>query len=165
MFLWHQYIWIYQSFLLLILCINQSLPEGHQQIEDVTIISSSDFERFLEYDESKENGSDFDGFYEKDDLDDESLKRIPVEEIEDVLLSSDVDKSEILHVFKMEGFKTPAKICIDNQSEFIRSKVDGKVFRQGRWISARDVVIRVKLLWFAFSNSPFLCVFFSLSET
>lgn len=110
------------------------------------IISSSDFERFLEYDESKENGSDFDGFYEKDDLDDESLKRIPVEEIEDVLLSSDVDKSEILHVFKMEGFQTPVKICIDNQSEFIRSKVDGKVFRQGRWISARDVVIRVKLL-------------------
>lgn len=134
------------SFLLLILCIYESLPEGHQQIEDVTIISSSDFERFLEYDESKENGSDFDGFQEKDDLDDESLKRIAVEEIEDILLGSDVDKSEILHVFKMEGFKSSVKVCIDNQSEFIRSKIDGKVFKKGRWISARDVVIKVKLL-------------------
>lgn len=131
-------------FFLLILFIFESLPEGHQHIEDVTIISSSDFERFLEYDDSKENGSDFDGFHEKDDLDDESLKR--VEEIEDLLPGSDVDKSEILHVFKMEGFKSCVKICIDNQSEFIRSKIDGKTFKQGRWISARDVVIRVKLL-------------------
>lgn len=133
-------------FFLLILFIFESLPEGHQHIEDVTIISSSDFERFLEYDDSKENGSDFDGFHEKDDLDDESLKRVAVEEIEDLLPGSDVDKSEILHVFKMEGFKSCVKICIDNQSEFIRSKIDGKVFKQGRWISARDVVIRVKLL-------------------
>lgn len=133
-------------FFLLNSFIYESLPDGHQQIEDVTIICSSDFERFLEYDDSKENGSDFDGFHEKDDLDDESLKRIAVEEIEDLLLGSDVDKSEILHVFKMEGFKSPVKICIDNQSEFIRSKLDGKVFKQGRWISARDVVIRVKLL-------------------
>lgn len=133
-------------FFLLILFIFESLPEGHQHIEDVTIISSSDFERFLEYDDSKENGSDFDGFHEKDDLDDESLKRVAVEEIEDLLPGSDVDKREILHVFKMEGFKSCVKICIDNQSEFIRSKIDGKVFKQGRWISARDVVIRLKLL-------------------
>lgn len=137
---------------------NKCLPEGHQQIEDVTIISSSDFERFLEYDESKENGSDFAGFPEKDDLDDESLKRIPVEDIEDVLLSSDVDKSEILHVFKMEGFKSPVKVCIDNQSEFIRSKIDGTVFKQGLWISARDVVINGNRVSMTISPGKFFVV-------
>uniref|UniRef100_K1R998 Uncharacterized protein n=1 Tax=Magallana gigas TaxID=29159 RepID=K1R998_MAGGI len=41
----------------------------------------------------------------------------------------------------MEGFKSPVKICVDNHSEFIKSKVGGKVFRQGLWVSARDVVI------------------------
>lgn len=105
-------------------------------------MNSSDFDRNLEDNESVENGSDFDGFLE-DDNSDESLTRIPVEEIKHVLVSSGVDKSEILHVFKMEGFKTPVKICIDNHSELIKSKVGGKVFRQGHWISARDVVIEV----------------------
>lgn len=73
-----------------------------------------DFEWFFEYDDFKENGLDFDGFYEKDDLDDESLKWVVVEEIEDLLFGSDVDKSEIFYVFRMEGFKLFVKICIDN---------------------------------------------------
>lgn len=106
-------------------------------------MNSSDFDRNLEDNESVENGSDFDGFLE-DDNNDISLTRIPVEEVEDVLVRSGVDKSEILHVFKMEGFKSPVKICIDNHSEFIKSKVGGKVFRKGHWLSARDVVIEVK---------------------
>lgn len=106
-------------------------------------MNSSDFDRNLEDNESVENGSDFDGFLE-DDNNDISLTRIPVEKVEDVLVRSGVDKSEILHVFKMEGFKSPVKICIDNHSEFIKSKVGGKVFRKGHWLSARDVVIEVK---------------------
>lgn len=106
-------------------------------------MNSSDFDRNLEDNESVENGSDFDCFLE-DDNNDISLTRIPVEEVEDVLVRSGVDKSEILHVFKMEGFKSPVKICIDNHSEFIKSKVGGKVFRKGHWLSARDVVIEVK---------------------
>lgn len=106
-------------------------------------MNSSDFDRNLEDNESVENGSDFDGFLE-DDNNDISLTRIPVEKVEDVLARSGVDKSEILHVFKMEGFKSPVKICIDNHSEFIKSKVGGKVFRKGHWLSARDVVIEVK---------------------
>lgn len=129
--------------LYLIFGIYQSLPEGYQQIEDVTVMNSSDFDRNLEDNEPVENSTDFDGFLE-DDSNDESLTRIPVKEIEDVLVSSGVDKSEILHVFKMEGFKSPVKICLDNHTEFIKSKVGGKVFRQGHWISARDVVTKVK---------------------
>ncbi|XP_065929776.1 uncharacterized protein [Magallana gigas] len=116
------------------------LPKGYQQIEDVTVMNSSDFDRHLEDNEFVENGSDFDGFL-NDDNNDENLTRLPVKEIENVLVSSGVDKSEILHVFKMEGFKSPVKICVDNHSEFIKSKVGGKVFRQGLWVSARDVVI------------------------
>lgn len=131
------------SFFIPFFCIYQSLPKGYQQIEDVTVMNSSDFDRHLEDNEFVENGSDFDGFL-NDDNNDENLTRLPVKEIENVLVSSGVDKSEILHVFKMEGFKSPVKICVDNHSEFIKSKVGGKVFRQGLWVSARDVVIEVK---------------------
>lgn len=132
------------SFCISFFGIYQSLPEGYQQIEDVTVMNSSDFDRNLEDNEPVENSTDFDGFLEENDSNDESLTRIPVKEIEDVLVSSGVDKSEILHVFKMEGFKSPVKICLDNHTEFIKSKVGGKVFRQGHWISARDVVTKVK---------------------
>lgn len=97
------------SFCISFFGIYQSLPEGYQQIEDVTVMNSSDFDRNLEDNEPVENSTDFDGFLE-DDSNDESLTRIPVKEIEDVLVSSGVDKSEILHVFKMEGFKSPVKI-------------------------------------------------------
>lgn len=54
-------------------------------------MNSSDFDRNLEDNESVENGSDFDGFLE-DDNNDISLTRIPVEEVEDVLVRSGVDK-------------------------------------------------------------------------
>lgn len=89
--------------------------------------------------------SDFDRFLE-DDTDDGSIKRIPVEDIEDVLVSSGVDKSEILHVFKMEGFKSPVTICVDNHYTFLTSKIGGKVFRKRQWTSAEDIVIVVSVI-------------------
>lgn len=87
-----------------------------------------DFDWNLEDNEFVENSMDFDGFFE-DDSNDESVIRIFVKEIEDVLVSSGVDKSEIFYVFKMEGFKLFVKICFDNYIEFIKLKVGGKVFR------------------------------------
>lgn len=71
------------SFCISFFGIYQSLPEGYQQIEDVTVMNSSDFDRNLEDNEPVENSTDFDGFLE-DDSNDESLTRIPVKEIEDV---------------------------------------------------------------------------------
>lgn len=87
-----------------------------------------DFDWYFEDNEFVENGLDFDGFF-NDDNNDENLIRLFVKEIENVLVSSGVDKSEIFYVFKMEGFKLFVKICVDNYFEFIKLKVGGKVFR------------------------------------
>lgn len=140
----------------LIFCIYQSLPEGHQQIEDVTVMYSSDFDWTFEDDESQgseseENGNDFEEFID-DDKDDGSIIRIPPEEIEDILVDSGVDKSEMLHVFKMEGFKSPVKISVNNHSEFMIPEVGGKVFYKKQWVSARDVKTEVKITCILFAQ-------------
>lgn len=81
---------------------------------------------------------------DKDETDNGSIQRIPAEEIEDELASSGVDKDEILHVFRMEGFGLPVTISVDNQSELKRPKLGGKVFYKRQWISATNFVIKVR---------------------
>lgn len=146
----------------LIFGIYQSLPEGHQQIEDVTVMYSSDFDWTFEGDEvqgseSEENGNDFEEFIE-DDKDDGSITRIPEEEIKDILASSGVAKTEMINVFKMEGFNSPVKISVNNRSEFIIPEVGGKVFYKGKWISAGDA--KTEVFIFSLNNFDFLLVFF-----
>lgn len=125
-------------------------------MEDVTVMYSSDFDWTFEDDESQgseseENGNDFEEFIE-DDKDDGSIIRIPPEEIEDILVDSGVDKSEMLHVFKMEGFKSPVKISVNNHSEFMIPEVGGKVFYKKQWVSAGDAKTEVKITCILFAQ-------------
>lgn len=79
-----------------------------------------------------------------DDKDNGNIKKIPVEEIKGIFVNSGVDESEIINVFKMEGFQTSVQINVDNNSAFILPEINGKVFKERKWISATDVKIEVK---------------------
>lgn len=79
-----------------------------------------------------------------DDKDNGNIKKIPVEEIKGIFVNSGVDETEIINVFKMEGFQTSVQINVDNNSAFISPEINGKVFKKGKWISATDVKIEVK---------------------
>nr|XP_022305566.1 uncharacterized protein LOC111112394 [Crassostrea virginica] len=104
------------------------LPPGQVHIaDDVTAPypceeeNSSDFE-----DTSDENGSDCIG----------SLTRCSLENNEEQLKASDIEKTELIRSYKMEGFQSSIKVCVDNQRPFICSSVGGKVLQNGKWVSA-----------------------------
>lgn len=123
----------------------QSLKRGIQQIEGVTITLPENLQD-EGYDDDDDKACDFLGFINDgtDDKDNGNIKTIPVEEIKDIFVNSGVDESEIINVFKMEGFQTSVQINVDNNSAFIWPKINGKVFKKRKWISATYVKIKVK---------------------
>lgn len=73
------------------------------------------------------------------------MTKIPQEEIEKHLKSNDFDRSEIIHTYKMEGFESSVDVRVDNRYAFTCPSVGGKVFKEGRWKSAKNVVVEVLL--------------------
>lgn len=150
-----------------IFCTNFSLPQGEIQIEeDVSLRISSDFEGFVLENDENEKGSDFveesatdsDDAVENDSDFEGSLTKIPPEEIEEILKSSDLDRSEIIHTYKMEGFESSVDVRVDNKSAFTCRSVGGKVFKGGRWKSTKNVVVEV------FLPSVIYCILFHAQQ-
>lgn len=110
-----------------------------------------DFEGFIKENDINEKGNDcieelVNDFDDGDvnDLDFEgSLIKIFLEEIEEVLKSSEIDRSEIINIYKMEGFELFVDICVENKYVFICWGVGGKVFKGGRWYLMKNVVVEV----------------------
>lgn len=112
-----------------------SLPPGQVHIaDDVTAPypcedeKSSDFDDFFE-----ENSSDFIGSLTKCSLDNNAH-----------LNTSDIETTELIQSYKMEGFQSQVKVCVDIHRPLIYPSVGGKVLKNGQWISAN--VIRVKVI-------------------
>lgn len=99
-----------------------------------------------DFDDDVVNDLDFEG----------SLIKIFLEEIEEVLKSSDIDRSEIINIYKMEGFELFVDICVENKYVFICWCVGGKVFKGGRWYLMKIVVVEV----FIFLVIYMYCYFF-----
>lgn len=116
--------------------------------------------------ESDDNAGDFLSFLDDDtdDKDNGNIKKIPVEEIKGLFVNSGVDENEIIHLFKMEGFESSIEIHVDNLYEFIWPKVDGKVFRKGKWISATHVEIEVNNDSLAVILTFYISVFLELKR-
>lgn len=112
---------------------------------------SSDFEGFIKENDTNEKGNDCTEESANDSDDDVvndsdfegSLTKIPPEEIEEVLKSSDIDRSEIINTYKMEGFESPVDIRVENKYAFTCRCVGGKVFKDGRWYSTKNVAVEV----------------------
>lgn len=94
-------------------------------------------------DDDAVNDTDFEG----------TLTKIAPEEIEEILKSSDMDRSEIIHTYKMEGLKSTVDIRVANKSTYICQSVGGKVFKGSKWKSTKNVVIEV---WTFFLYGMFL---------
>lgn len=131
-----------------------SLPPGEIQIEENVIENlSSEFEESDKWSTTCEIGDAFQGELAPDsDYDEENeiyfertLTKIPQEEIEKHLKSNDFDRSEIIHTYKMEGFESAVDVRVDNRYAFTCPSVGGKVFKEGRWKSAKNVVVEVLL--------------------
>lgn len=112
---------------------------------------SSNFEGFIKQNDTNETGSDFieesandfdDDFVNDSDFEG-SLTKIPPEEIEEILNSSDIDRSEIINTYTMEGFVSSVIVRVENKSAFTCPFVGGKVFKGGRWKSAKNVIVEV----------------------
>lgn len=112
---------------------------------------SSDFEGFIKENDTNGKGNDCteesandsdDGVVNDSDFEG-SLTKILPEEIEEVLKSSDVDRSEIINTYKMEGFESPVDIRVENKYAFTCRGVGGKVFKGGRWYSTKNVAVEV----------------------
>ena len=67
-----------------------------------------------------------------------------MENNEEQLRASDIEKTELIQSYKMEGFRSPIKVCVDNQHPFICASVGGKVLQNGEWVSANVVRIEVQ---------------------
>lgn len=112
---------------------------------------SSDFEGFIKENDTNGKGNDCteESANDSDDGDvndsdfEGSLTKIPPEEIEEVLKSSDIDRSEIINTYKMEGFESPVDIRVENKYAFTCRGVGGKVFKGGRWYSTKNVAVEV----------------------
>lgn len=131
-----------------------SLSLGEIQIEENFIVHfSSEFEESVQGSDACEKRNDFLEELAPDSDDDEeneiyftrTLTKIYQEEIKELLKSNDFDRSEIIHTYKMEGFKSSVDVRVDNKSAFTCPSVGGKVFKEGRWKSAKNVVVEVLL--------------------
>lgn len=71
-----------------------------------------------------------------------TLTKTSQEEIEELQIY-DFDRSEIIHTYKMEGLESSVDVRVDNRSAFSCTSVGGKVFKEGRWKSAKNVVFEV----------------------
>lgn len=117
------------------------------------MLFSSDFEEVeQDYDENekstdfiKESATDSDDFDDVvNDTDFEGkITKISPEEIDEILKSSDMDRSEIIHTFRMEGFVSTVDIRVANKSTFTCQSVGGKVFNGSKWKSTKNVVVKV----------------------
>lgn len=65
------------------------------------------------------------------------------EENEELLQIYDFGRREIIHTYKMEGFESSVDVSVENRSAFTCTSVGGKVFKEGRWKSAKNVVFEV----------------------
>lgn len=135
-----------------IICTTLSLPPGEIQIEeDVSVGFSSDFEGFIKQNDKIETGSDiieesandFDDEFVNDSDFEGSLTKIPPEEIGEILNRCDIDRSEIINTYTMEGFESSVIVRVENKSAFTYPSVGGKVFKGGRWKSAKNVIVEV----------------------
>lgn len=131
-----------------------SLPQGEIKIEeDVSVYFSSDFVEVGEDNDKNEKSTDFiEESATDDDVDDDvvndtnfegNLTKIAPEEIDEILKSSDMDRSEIIHTYKMEGFKSTVYIRVANKSTLTCQSVGGKVFNGSKWKSTKNVVVEV----------------------
>lgn len=96
---------------------------------------SSDFieKPVIDSDDNEVYDTDFEG----------TLIKIPPEEIEETLKSSDMDRSELIKTYKMDGIKSPVDVHIDNRSTLTCQSVGGKVFSGSSWKSTKHVVVKV----------------------
>lgn len=123
------------------------------------MLFSSDIEEVKQDNDENENSSDF--IEDSDDDDDVindtdfegNLTKIALEEIEEILKSSDMDRSEIIHTYKMEGFKSTVDIRVAIKSTYTCQSVGGKVFNGSKWKSTKNVVVEV---WNFFLYGMFL---------
>lgn len=112
---------------------------------------SSDFEGFIKENDTNEKWNDCTEESANDSDDDVvndsdfegSLTKIPPEEIEETLKSSDMDRSELIQTYKMDGIKSPVDVFIDNRSTLTCQSVGGKVFSGSSWKSTKHVVVKV----------------------
>ena len=130
-----------------------SLPAGEETVgEDVIAVQTLDSTKNLEEDIDDECSSDF---VENGSDDDEkgndfigSVSKIFPEENEDIFKSSDVEKTEFIQLYTMEGFRSPVEVCIKNQGPFTCPSVDGKVLKGNKWIPAENVMVEVSILYY-----------------
>lgn len=96
---------------------------------------SSDFieKPVIDSDDNEVYDTDFEG----------TLIKIPPEEIEETLKSSDMDRSELIKTYKMDGIKSLVDVHIDNRSTLTCQSVGGKVFSGSSWKSTKHVVVKV----------------------
>lgn len=119
--------------------------------EDVSVRYSSDFEEVVQDNNENVNSSDFIEKPVTDSDDNEvydtdfegTLTKIPPEEIEETLKSSDMDRSELIQTYKMDGIKSPVDVLLDNRSTLTCQSVGGKVFNGSSWKSTKHVVVKV----------------------
>lgn len=109
----------------------------------------ADSKELEQADDSYETGNDF---IEESDSDNDvvndadfegSLTRIAPEDIDEKLKSSDMDRSELIHTYKMERFKSLVDVRVDNKFTLTCQSVGGKVFKGGKWKSTKNVVVEV----------------------
>ena len=101
----------------------------------------------VEIDSEDENSSDFDNESTEDSSDFiGSLTKLPPEENAEILKSSDIDRTEIISLYKMEGFKNSVEVCVYNHVKFICHFLGGKVWKGDRWIPATKVAIEVSTI-------------------
>ncbi|XP_062568425.1 uncharacterized protein LOC134230598 [Saccostrea cucullata] len=110
------------------------LPPGEELVEeDISILTSSDFEEVADSDFEEEKDSDFVG----------TLKKLSPDKYQEDVKDSDFEKNEIIQVYKMEDFSATTRVCLDNKGEFSWQTVKGKVkdSKSGKWTQAQDIKI------------------------
>ena len=110
-----------------------SLPPGKAQIaDDVTATYPCQDENSSD---SDENSSDFIGI----------LTKCSLENNEEHFNASDIERTELIQSYKMEGFQSRKKVrvCVDIGRPFRCPSVGGKILQNGKWISAKVIRILV----------------------
>lgn len=111
----------------------------------------ADSKELEQADDSYETGNDF---IEESDTDSDndivndadfegSLTKIAPEDIDEKLKSIDMDRSELIHTYKLERFKSLVDVRVDNKYTLTCQSVGGKVFKGGKWKSTKNVVVEV----------------------
>ena len=135
-------------------CSSDFVKNGKEETvgENVIVVKTLDSAKNLEEDSAGECSSDFveNGSDDEENGNDfiGSLTKISPEENEDIFKSSDVEKTECIQLYTMEGFKSPVEVCIKNQGPFTCPSVGGKVLKGNKWIPAENVTVEVSILYY-----------------